>query len=425
MHFNINYTNSRHDEMLYITHDLHIAVLRFDTNRNLAKVVYYKQLDKVLDLISTSTSVSYRGSFLISMEPVTQDGVEGYLDAGKSFQVCYISVSARRAFAHVLELSKDPETEEFRLKVNISTPVMESILKLRYNLKDSQMFNINQETGQKSLKPEFLTKYIDTLDWHEDVTSLVKFKHPGNYFRPGEKVRYVYFEFFSNFSFNKYKITTYRLYLNTGFIKRISIHFSQGVRLRNQNNIIFRNETSKKWMSHHIYQKIGAHVVRNVDPDQSDNSSESEVSREFHLSSYNLVTAQRVKTIKINYDPRKLTGEYKELSKEFYRATLEKISNFIYFQDSEKAGMVQIIGNYRETKMLEDDLLFDRVQLEPAFMYVDLVLSYAEIKYKQSQKNNKEPINHDRIVTIEKQSKVDLDEIQKNYFLSSTGSWIV
>lgn len=59
------------------------------------------------------------------------------------------------------------------------------------------------------------------------------------------------------------------------------------------------------------------------------------------------------------------------------------------------------------------------------FMYVDLVLSYAEIKYKQSKKTNKEAINNDRILLIEKQSKLNIDEIQKNYFLSSTGSWIV
>lgn len=114
-------------------------------------------------------------------------------------------------------------------------------------------------------------------------------------------------------------------------------------------------------MSHHIYQKIGSHVVRNVDPDLSDQSSESDVSRDFFLSCYNLITGQRVKTLKINYDPRKVVGEYKELSKELFRVTLEKISNYIYFQDEEKAGMVQIIGNYRETKMLEDDLLFDKI----------------------------------------------------------------
>lgn len=147
MNFNINYTNSHHDEILYLTEDLHVAVLKLDTIKNVAKVVFYKQLDKILDFISTQTSVSYQSSFLISMEPVTKDGVEGYLNEGKSYQIAYISVSARRAFSHVLELAKDPQTGEFTIKVKITTPIMESILKLRYNLKDTQMFSICQETG--------------------------------------------------------------------------------------------------------------------------------------------------------------------------------------------------------------------------------------------------------------------------------------
>lgn len=202
-------------------------------------------------------------------------------------------------------------------------------------------------------------KYINNLDWHDDIDSILKFKHPANYFEPGEKIRYLYFEFFSNFTFNKYKITTYKLYLRTGYLKRVSIHFSHGVRINNQNNIIYRNFSSQKSMAHHIYQKIGSHVVRNVDPDKSDQSSESEVSREFYLTNYNLVTGQRIKTIKINFDPRKITGEYKELNKDFFRDTLTKISDLIYYQDKENAGTVQVIGNYKETNMDNENLLFD------------------------------------------------------------------
>lgn len=50
---------------------------------------------------------------------------------------------------------------------------------------------------------------------------------------------------------------------------------------------------------------------------------------------------------------------------------------------------------------------------------------HAEIKYKVCSKSNLEKINLDKIVTIEKRKKLDLDELQQNSVLNSTSSWIV
>ena len=117
MNFNINYTNSDHDEILYMTKDLHFVVMKLDTEKNVGRVVFYKQLDFLLDLMSVETSSTYYGSFLLSIEPITDGGVQGYFDQGKGFQIVYVSMSSRRAFAHVLELSKDPQTNEFQVRV--------------------------------------------------------------------------------------------------------------------------------------------------------------------------------------------------------------------------------------------------------------------------------------------------------------------
>ena len=59
MNFNINYTNSDHDEILYMTKDLHFVVMKLDTEKNVGRVVFYKQLDFLLDLISVETSSTY------------------------------------------------------------------------------------------------------------------------------------------------------------------------------------------------------------------------------------------------------------------------------------------------------------------------------------------------------------------------------
>jgi hypothetical protein len=333
MNFNVNYTSKDHDEMLYLSNDLEVVVVKLDTVEERAKVVFLKQIDFMMDLLPKG---DFHRSFFLSIELVTEQGVGGYFEDGKIFQVAYVNIHDRRSFIHILELSKDPSTGQPHINLKLTIPVMETMLKLKYCLKESQMFSVCPLTGQKILKKEILEKYINNSSWHDDITSQVKFMHPGNYNKPEEKLRFLYFEFYSNFSFNKYRITTYRIYLNSGYMKRVSIHSSHAERHKNQNNLIFRNFTNNKYFYHHIYHKIGAHVVREFkDPNESTNSSDAEVSREVFTTTYNLESQKRIKTFKVDFDPRKQMGEYKDINKDFFRELLPQISSYIYYQDQE------------------------------------------------------------------------------------------
>lgn len=139
-------------------------VVKLDTEKNVGRVVFYKQLEYALDLLPM------QGAFLFSLEPVEDSGVQGYFDKGKPFEIAYVTNSSRRAYVHVLELHKDLATGEFEIKVKLSIPVMESILKLRYNLKESQMYDVCGESSQKILKREFVLNHINNLDWDKDFS---------------------------------------------------------------------------------------------------------------------------------------------------------------------------------------------------------------------------------------------------------------
>lgn len=120
-----------------------------------------------------------------------------------------------------------------------------------------------------------------------------------------------------------------------------------------------------------------------------------------------------------------MTGDYKELDKEFYRDLLPKISNFVHYQDSSACGSIQVIGDYNGGNVDRENLLFDTKQLEPAFLYLDMMRSYAYVKYKSCDKKNKEELSNERIVTIEKKRNLDMKELQTNYWLNSNSSWMV
>lgn len=422
MDFNINYTNEAHSEIVYLTIDMEIAVMKFDSEARIVETVFLKTIDFMLDLLPKNRH--YYKSFFINCEPITQDGVEGYFKQGKPFQVGFVSISERRAFLHIMQLCKNMESGDETIKLIHSTDIMGHIMKLRYNIKDENAFTKCPLTGRKVITQEVLEKYINKLSWHDDLSSVVKFKHPGNYFKAKEKIRYLYFEFLSEFSFNKYKITTYRIYLKSGFIKRVSVHFSYGVRANNQNNLIYQNFHSKKFFSHHIYQKIASHVVKGfIDPDASDPSSDNEITRELFLTTYNLVSQKKIKTIKIQFDPRKVADEFKELDKEFYRGLLPKISNFLHFQDAKTYGNAQVIGHYKPGYVDRENLLINDIQYEPAFLYLNLIQSSAQVMYKSCPKKNMEELADERIVGVYKCDELSLEDLMKHYSFSGYSSW--